>query len=836
MGEEGLDELAARIADAYAELEADVSTPAIRFEAASPVAPDSASHRRFIAALLLLIAGAGATIGLGLAIGQDDDSPQVVQPEPSASSSTELTPPSTTTAPPVVRVVNAEPTVVQAPSVAKDEFSINGRWLVVPWHDSFLMVQVVGGGTEVAPNLEEWEELFPAEVVELFADDPPETLEEAQIRLGRAGLDDVVAQFLAENPGVSRDIFEGESLSVRLEAHELATDGRWVPVEVGEFPVVVATADQITSSGETLVLSGSVPDGDGPAVFSTSDLATWEATAVEVGPLELFEGAVIDRWQLDGLVASEDAWAGIVTGSAFLDLYLPVFQAAGVSGGGISVGADGVEVTPRKPIPEGAQPPYQTEPDEGNKVLVTWEELPFTRDEFLQAQSGSLRATAGAPYASDKVSASVEQQESLVVQLVATENAFAAIDHEPSASVTWSGGGKTFERVEDLPLVVGDPSAEGDDELPEFLSAAGDSALVATSRGRLFKGRGDGSGWVEIIPPEDIVENRITGDLQYGSDVWVFARGGSLSDSAALRDRWIAATDDGYTWITVDVRDENLDAPGEDAWCCGPNAIRNGTKLLVQDEDGWKLYEIPDTGPGAAGVHASAGDVPKLVPSGAVDLEVVEGASGFEGVAGAAVWVFADPALPGVPAMAATVVPSGHRWDDSSAEQDTRDEPEVFVSSESVATHLDGPLDDPGSFVAEGLVLLTHVVEPPREQARYADICFTDDDGPQLLRATDEGRFGLWDRLRRELTGASVGVGPDSSFGGVVEVRGGTGLAIRDRLMCVEEGRLFELKLSGDVGRDEAAFVENQLVEASPEEWDRARERSGKGADSLCPY
>jgi hypothetical protein len=209
---------------------------------------------------------------------------------------------------------------------------------LLEWKGGFLAIRTVTDPqplpTELPPEVVDQ---FPQEVLDLFADGLPATIEEATAMLQEAGLLDEVSEIVTSNSAVSDAIYAGEALVTTTA--RFSPDGiEWSDIELalpeGVVPwTMVSTGDRLVAMNNPYADLGP-GDSESPTSFdvlSTTDLITWTTQTVTAPerPVDLPE--FVDVESIPGsLVANDSRWMltmGLYQSVDVLSLIDPVLRA-----------------------------------------------------------------------------------------------------------------------------------------------------------------------------------------------------------------------------------------------------------------------------------------------------------------------------------------------------------------------------------------------------------------------------------------------------------------------------------------------------------------------------
>lgn len=234
-------------------------------------------------------------------------------PVPTAPVTTASPSPTTPVEPsaPVSGVVVVEPVDADAPTEQP------GR--LVPFGDGFAMVTTSSVSTPLPERLPaEIRDLFSPEVIELFADGLPPSIEEASRILQDAGLLDEVSQVLADHPE-AYDAIYGSTVATSIDVWSTIDGVSWTRAG---FPGGPAFPEATVSSGR-LVSWSMTYDSDGVpsgvTIATSDDLANWQLTDVDLGDDRTLPDHVThDRW-VDTVAIVGDRWYALVSSNIGID-------------------------------------------------------------------------------------------------------------------------------------------------------------------------------------------------------------------------------------------------------------------------------------------------------------------------------------------------------------------------------------------------------------------------------------------------------------------------------------------------------------------------------------
>ncbi len=403
------EELASQLVDAAEAIDEGNSTVAL----AQVRGAAARRRRRRQAAMGVAAVGALAASGLVIANVAGDNGDDVLvtatAPETESAPTDEATdeeqtvadpsidpaPPEST--PPVERPLEVSParveTVADTGLVLDQQYA--GDTQLYPWNNGFLAVQTQFNPQPLPAELPpEIAEQFPQEVLDLFPDGLPATIDEATVILQEAGLYDVVSEIVLSDPEVSEAIYGTPSSPVTT--FRFSEDGvEWADIDV-DLPVDLMNFPSFASTGDRFVAVLPVAnDGadvhssaTGVEVWSSTDLVSWEQQDVELPsqstdlPDFVQTGTFVSSVAVNG-----DAWVVSVLRYTQFDPYLLLEDEVGPS---LSAGGYGTSMNDTGLTVEI----YSEDPEPGPRETIefTWEELGI--DEPIQDEEETLVYTA----------------------------------------------------------------------------------------------------------------------------------------------------------------------------------------------------------------------------------------------------------------------------------------------------------------------------------------------------------------------------------------------------------------------------------------------------------
>jgi len=255
--------------------------------------------------------------------------------------------------------------------LSNDELGNGFPSQVLAWNGGFLSIATVSEPqplpTELPPEIAEQ---FPPEVLELFPDGLPPSIDEAIAILEDAGLYDVVAEVVTQNPDVFDAIYS-QPANV-LSVVRFSIDGEnWEEIDAA-IPSGALQTGRLVAVGDRLVAAGL--EGDSIVIRSSTDLVQWDEQfiAAPQRPADLQEVIRFDV-SVNEIDANADRW--ILQVSTFGG-FEPSIGLEGPLGEQLRFGAvdygfldEGVEITVRsgpdgEPLPE----------EEFETTIVPWSE------------------------------------------------------------------------------------------------------------------------------------------------------------------------------------------------------------------------------------------------------------------------------------------------------------------------------------------------------------------------------------------------------------------------------------------------------------------------------
>lgn len=330
-------------------------------------------------------AGASAlvfAVGAVMVTSRDDaGSVQTTDSVAPSTSSPQVVPVITT--PPTMPPPEQEPTPTVAPSGSTTDPTSgaasvpvpNAPGQLAPWQDGFVSVASIYTSPPLPERLpDQIRDLFSPEVLELFADGLPPTLDEATQVLDEAGLLDEVSAVLSEHPEARDAILGAEAPAPRTVASFTADGVSWTE---SELPISLFNP-MIARSGDDLVVWSMIevpPADDGPfesptqaVIGATSDLAEWRTATVEFGTAEQLPAYVQSQVWMTGAAVVGDRWFAIASRETVVDyerlLPADLTERINIAGSwGIGTSDGGIEVE------------YTDEAGERVVERFTWAEL-----------------------------------------------------------------------------------------------------------------------------------------------------------------------------------------------------------------------------------------------------------------------------------------------------------------------------------------------------------------------------------------------------------------------------------------------------------------------------
>jgi hypothetical protein len=204
------------------------------------------------------------------------------------------------------------------------EGEVPTEWLV-PWRDGFLTGGVSYPAQPSPVEIsEETRALFPQEIVDLFPDGMPATLDEAGDVLAEAGLLDEALAILGQNESARAEVYAVPAGEPQLVAW-YSTDGRqWEPVDIA-MPPGLDWVQSVVVAGDRLVAYGLVdPGADAEvdaaarppsiaAVASTTDLVEWSMQTIEPAVDPAVQAIARVGVNVDTVAANASGWVAAVS-------------------------------------------------------------------------------------------------------------------------------------------------------------------------------------------------------------------------------------------------------------------------------------------------------------------------------------------------------------------------------------------------------------------------------------------------------------------------------------------------------------------------------------------
>lgn len=260
----------------------------------------------------------------------------------------------------------AAPARVAVSAAASLGYDVNQ---VLPWGDGFIALGYHREPQPLGPIPDEISALFPPEVLEVFPDGLPATIDEAMEILQEADLLDEVTAVMAEHPEAADAIYAAEAPEPRLLISSTIDGDAWTTIESDppiEWAAFAVAGDRLIAWG-TNQTADPAADG-GLTIAATTDLIDWTVVA-ETAAAEPAD----ERWRrqgawVTGFAAIGDRWVAGVAANSWIDveaLLPPDVREAmqNSAGGGLGHGPDGVDGE------------YTTEDGEQVRFSYTWEEL-----------------------------------------------------------------------------------------------------------------------------------------------------------------------------------------------------------------------------------------------------------------------------------------------------------------------------------------------------------------------------------------------------------------------------------------------------------------------------
>lgn len=354
----------------------------------------------------------------------EDDPVEVVSPAATADSES---------VDPVGGAVSAS---VDGPSASFEDGFI--EWLV-PWDDGFLAGRSIPPAPQALPEElpPEVVELFSPEVVALFEDGLPPTINEATQMLIDAGLYDEVAAVVAEHPDANDAIF-AEPVSAPTYEVVYSVDGdQWDTVEFVS-PDGFQYVRSVQAAGDRLVMMSQLPPDVEPSdstpfpafrsgpigVATSTDLVNWDITTIEHDlTAEGLPDFIISQLFPQSIAVNDDGW--VLSAHSNIDIDVrQVLSTADLdlletSPGGYysDFTEDGVVVVVEGPYTDvfnDAGEIIDVRPESREEIPLTWAELGVSEEVALTLREGGRAKFWSAPWGGAPVPVEGTQAYSIV--------------------------------------------------------------------------------------------------------------------------------------------------------------------------------------------------------------------------------------------------------------------------------------------------------------------------------------------------------------------------------------------------------------------------------------
>ncbi len=324
-----------------------------------------------------------AVVAVGVVGTRGDDSTVATADVAAATTEPELLPPAddatsdattddtidgaTDAAPAITTPPTMPPVDAEAPATAAvTAFGPSGDALVAPWRDGFIRVARTFPAQPLPNELpDELRALFPQEILDLFPDGLPPTIDEATRVLSDAGLLDVVTELISEHPELGEALYAADPLPVELQIATTSDGLDWVPVSL-DLPAEIADPTDVRVSDDRLLAWSIVPETDGQfaTVSISDDLTTWRTTTFDIPTDATSDPAIHREAWVQQIAPVGDGWVAMVSRSSWIEweALLPddVRREVDASDGwGTSVDDAGIEI----------------QIGDGEPLQYTWDEL-----------------------------------------------------------------------------------------------------------------------------------------------------------------------------------------------------------------------------------------------------------------------------------------------------------------------------------------------------------------------------------------------------------------------------------------------------------------------------
>lgn len=495
--------------------------------------------------------------------------------------------------PPGVQPVVAR--VVPGPGWGEDPSSeIGQRWLV-PWDGGFLAIATRSLPVPFPELTEEQQALFPQEILDLFEDDPAESVQDASDRILEAGLDDAALEVLQSHPELD-ELIMGTPPEIVLEVWVSADGVDWEPLSEELLPPLfdpptTGYLSFVASTGDRLALVSEEYDAATGqtrtiTLATTTDLEEWHVETLEPDDPDAPEWGYTDTY-ISGFALGESGWVVAIGSYTYLDpiRLLPPADRTQLELGGpwtVRQTAEGIAV----------------DTFNGDSASYTWDQLGIDKETYESYKHGQTETTV----------LTLAENGSVASQSLGGEavELIAVTDHGVFATIVSPGGGKSELMVStDGTSWDAVPTPPLDRNYFAAIWAFGDSLLLVSDK--IYLGSPYGSAWTEVdiseaIDPQQLNLMTMPSTSPHGLamvlDVTDYSRQVESEFSEQPPDTpWgdvepefaVLATVDGSSWL---VEPLDVDPATEEIWAA-TTAI-SGDLLLVSYGDTTLLYDLSD--------------------------------------------------------------------------------------------------------------------------------------------------------------------------------------------------------------------------------------------------
>lgn len=202
----------------------------------------------------------------------------------------------------------------------------NGAAQLAPWRDGFVSVASIYASRPVPERLpDDVRELFSPEVLELFADGLPATLDEAMTVLDDAGLLDEVSALISEHPA-ARDAILGTEVPPPRTVASFTGDGvSWTETELPislSNPMIARSGDDLVAWSMIETPTVGEPSYTSPteaAIAATSDLTEWRTATTDFATGEQLPEYMQSQVWMNSAVVVDDRWFALASKDAYVD-------------------------------------------------------------------------------------------------------------------------------------------------------------------------------------------------------------------------------------------------------------------------------------------------------------------------------------------------------------------------------------------------------------------------------------------------------------------------------------------------------------------------------------